>query len=491
MPRLEAYEQQVTAQPVQGGSVPIESFTGGWKTATEVFGAIDESVKQFKKVRDYNEVSAVELSSAQELDQLRQQASLEQDTTKLGEYKAKADEIVSRNLQKISDPLIRQQSAQALNLKSYSVFSDINTNFRQKDINKGQAQYIESSFASAKSIADAIALGKPEDAKLAEAAWEQSLNRAVGAGLFDPKEVANLRVQHQKDIVSAQKTKALYDIQGDNATKEEDSAVLAALRDPEGPYSNFDQKTRLDLIQDSQRRIFQNNQTFKRDAEIVRNDRFDEIFTKSYNGQLTLADIDEQMEIPEEFGGIPRKQLIEIKEGIQKRVKSDLAIIVESDDKAAEYLRFIDNFINDENDRQKGREYLATAFKDQILSDKEASFLNSIKREAEDIEYGRKYQESWNPFKGAIKYLGEQMRGRKTATEADAALAIKKLIAGLAEGKDPKIVQKQILTDDAIKRNPAVIGIPEEGMEFMDDSGAIKMVMPDGTWKSPKTQGGQ
>lgn len=488
MPRLEAYEQQVTAQPVNAGSVPIESFTGGWKTATETFGVLDETVKQFKKVRDYNEVSGAEQSFTQELDQIKQLAANEQDPTKAAEYKAKIDGIVSKNLQSISDPAIRQQAASKFNLSAYSTFSAINTDFRNKEIEIGQANYIASSFEASNKIANA---NTPEEAKMAEAMWEDNLQSAVSAGLYDPKEVANLRIQHQKDIISAQKTKALYDIQADTATKEEDSAVLAELRKDDGKYSNFDQKTRLDLIQDAQRRIFQNNQTFKRDSEIARNERFDEIFTKSYNGNLTLSDIDEQMQIPEEYGGIPRKQLIDIKEGIQKRVKSDLAVVVENSDKAAEYLRFIDNFINDENDRQKGREYLATAFKDQILSDKEASFLNSIKREAEDIEYGRKYQESWNPFKGAIKYVGEQMRGRKTATEADAALAIKKLLAGLAEGKDPKVVQKQILTDDAIKRNPAVIGIPEEGMEFMDDSGAIKMVMPDGTWKSPKTQGGQ
>jgi len=486
MPKIQIYESQVEAQSPQAPQVQIEDFTGGWQNATDAFKTIDATVKEFKKVRDFNEVSEAELGLRAEIGAIEQQAANEKDLNKLEYYRAKIDDAISRHSGKISDKLVQSEVRASFNLTGYSSYSKITNDFRKKSIDVGQAAYM----ARANEYATAIANAQSQTEKdKAEADWVNAFNEARAAGIYSEKDLVGLQIAHQEEVKTAQKTKVQYDIQSDNARSEEDSSVLAELRKADGQYSYLDNKTRLGLIQDAQRRIFQNNQTFKRDAEISRNERFDEIFTKSYNGTLSLSDIDRELETPEEFGGIPRKQLIDIKEGIQKRVKSDLAVIVEDDAKAAEYLRFIDNFISDENDRQKGREFLATAFKDQILSDKEASFLNSIKREAEDIEYGRKYQESWNPLKGAIKYIGEQMRGRKTATEADAALAIKKLIAGLSAGKDPKIVQKQILTEDAIKRNPSIVGIPDEGTEYMDDNGAIKMVLPDGTWKSPKFRG--
>jgi hypothetical protein len=280
----------------------------------------------------------------------------------------------------------------------------------------------------------------------------------------------------EKMTKGAQKLGVQYAIYADGATKESDSQVLKDLQDPPGKYAYLDADTRLDLIQDSQRRIFQNNQTMKREAETARDERFNSIFSKANQGTLTLHDIDAEMNVPEEQGGIPQKQLLDIKEGIQRRVKSDLAVIVDSDEKAGNYLKFIDNFIDDETDRQKAREDLATAYKDMILSDKEAAYLNSLKRETEDIEF----QRTNIPFKGAVKSIRNVLRGRKTATESDAALAIKQLINASSGGKDPIETSKQIIYQDAIKRNPNIMLIPEGGQMHIDADGNVKILFPDG-----------
>jgi hypothetical protein len=303
----------------------------------------------------------------------------------------------------------------------------------------------------------------------ADAEIENMIEANLKAGVISYDEA-------DKMLKDSQKLGVQYAIYADAATKESDSQVLKELRDPKGEYGYLDADTRLDLIQDSQRRIFQNNQTMKREAETARDERFNSIFSKANQGTLTLHDIDSEMNIPEEQGGIPQKQLLDIKEGIQRRVKSDLAVIVDSDDKAANYLKFIDNFIDDETDRQKAREDLAAAYKDMILSDKEASYLNSLKRETEDIEF----QRTNVPFKGAVNAIRSTMRRRKTATESEAALSIKQLLNAAADGKDPIETSKQILYQDAIQRNPNIMLIPEGGQMHIDADGNVKILFSDG-----------
>lgn len=268
---------------------------------------------------------------------------------------------------------------------------------------------------------------------------------------------------------------AKWNIYNDPSTQEEKSMVLANLKDTKGMYKDLTQSERIKLVKESQSRIFQNNQTLKRENEVSKDTRFNNIFDKMNNETLTLRDIDNEMTIPEEGGGVPKKQLLDIKEGIQRKIESDLDLIINKNDKANNYLQFINTFIDDETDRQKAREYLAKAFKDNILSSQEASFLNKIKRETEDVEFNRTGM--W--LKSAINKIKEVFRGRKTSTDSDAALAIKQLINGVSKGKNPADVVKEIVYQSAIKKNPDLLNIPEGGELRMDAEGNIKIVAPD------------
>ena len=300
------------------------------------------------------------------------------------------------------------------------------------------------------------------------------INAQLKAGVLDYAEA-------DKMLKGAQKTSVQYEIYADTATQEKDSQVLKELKKHNGKYAFLPPDERLDLIEESQRRIFQNNQTFKRADESGKDERFNNIFQKANEGTLTLSDLDAEQAAAEAgvVGALDQKQILDIRKGVQSRIKSDLELIVESNSKAENYLEFVDTFINDETDRQKGRELIVKSFKDGILSTKEAGLLNSLKRETENIQWARQKEDiSENnliPFKTSIFAIKEAMMMRKSSTEQDSALAIKKLLSGY----DPKNVSstvREILDEDAVKRNPNIMTIPEEGQLFIDSDGSVKMI---------------
>lgn len=300
-----------------------------------------------------------------------------------------------------------------------------------------------------------------------------------------------------KLLKDSQETSVKYQVYADNATQEKDSQLLKELKDPKGKYSFLEPDMRLKMIEEDQRRIFQNNQTFKREAEVSRDQQFNDIFTKANEGTLTLNDLDAQMAIPEEQGGIPKKQLLEIRKSLQTRIKTDLETIVDNNDKAGEYLKFVDGFISDETDRQKGREAIVNAFKDNYLSPKEASFLNQLKRETEGVQQ-IKSREEFNannmvPFKNAVNAVNDFFTGKKNFTESEKALAIKQLLNGSAEGADPAQISQTIIKNSIINKNPSILNLPPEGQIVVDENGFLKIMnnqgdIKDFDSKSPKAK---
>lgn len=284
-----------------------------------------------------------------------------------------------------------------------------------------------------------------------------------------------------KMLKAAQITAVKYEIYNDGSTKEDDSEILKQLRDPSGKYAFLAPDDRLKLVEDSQRRIFQNNQTFKRENELVKNERFDNIFKKANEGTLTLKDLDEELSAAErgDPGALGQKEILNIREGLIKDIDKDLNVIANNDPKAQEYIRLIENFIDDETDRQKGREIIAQAYADGILSKKEAAFLNKIKMEAEDIEWNRKSEEG--RFKSIVTAIGSFFRGKAHSTDAEAAVAIKKLINGVADGEPMDETAQKVLAEDRVNTKPEIKSFSDKGQLMRDPvTGVEAIVYPDG-----------
>jgi len=265
--------------------------------------------------------------------------------------------------------------------------------------------------------------------------------------------------------------------------------VLSALKDKK-QYPELTSEARLDMIKASQQRIFQNNQSMKKDLEDTKDVNYDNIFSKMNDNTLSLKDIDDQMEISEDQGGIPKKQLLSIKRGIQKKIKDDITLISESNVEAKKYYDGIDGFIQNINDRNKAREYIVNAFRDNVLSTQEANYLNSLLAETKDIKDLRGREQFMNnkfvPFKNTINSVNDYFFGKKTFTESDKAIAIKKIINKIIQGDDPVKAKNEEIKSAVINKNPAITNLPEEGQKSMDEDGNIKLMFSDGTYKDTK-----
>ena len=451
-----------------------EAIRGIGKTMAEVQDAQD-------KVRDFRQVNEASVYHSEQTSNLHTLAKNDPNIDP-AKYATELDKLTTEAAKTISSPLAKEEFMAKAKQQNIVINYGIRDLYRTQQIEGAKAVVL----LKGQQLEDNAGGMDQVSRDTAGIDFKMTLEDAIKKGVYNKAEAQLLWEKTQNKI---NENIVKYDIYNDPATQEKDSITLAELKSgKDGKYGFLNSSDRLALIQDSQRRIFQNNQTYKRENELSKDTRFNNIFDKQNQGTLTLQDIDNEFQTSEKEGGIPKKQLLEIKKGIETRVKNALEVIIGNNDKAEEYLKFIDNFINDESDRQKGREYLAGAYGDKILSSQEASFLNKIKAEAGDIESNRALENApkWLGLVTAIKALREGIKGRKTHTDSEAAFAIKQLLNGMGQGKNSTELIKNILYQDAIKRNPALLNIPKDGQLHLDTDGSLKIVLPDTTTKEPE-----
>jgi len=294
-------------------------------------------------------------------------------------------------------------------------------------------------------------------------------------------------------INDAKKLSVKYNIYNDVSTHEDQSQVLADLRAGDnGPYAYLSPNERLELIEDSQKRIFQNNQSYKRNISDSQNIRTDGIIDKFANGTITFRDIDAEMAIPEDQGGIPRKTLLQYQKALQTGVKNDLNRLLteKNPDKqptqrakmVKQYNDMIDNLIDDKTDQWKAKEMLAKAFADGIINAQEQRTLSTLKSNLKDIEFNR----STSPMVNAVKGIKQFFKMQSNSTDDELAFNIKQLLNGITSDKSPDIIMKQILNEQMRKRLSDHPTYPKEGKIKVDRNGNKVRIFPDGTYLEEK-----
>lgn len=403
-------------------------------------------------------------------------------------YKKENERIKKNSLAYIANAQVRNKAALEFDFDGKVSDLKIDAQFRQKEIayTKVRAENYLDTLQQKKLQAGTELERNAMDFKIKEL-----LVANVGSGVLSPEEA-------QKMLKASEITGVKYEIYDDNSTKESDSVVLKELKDMKNPkYSYLDPKSRLSLIEESQKRIFQNNQTFKREIETSKDDRTQAIYKKINDRTLSMADIDAERKIPEEQGGLGEKALNSIQDGVIRGIDADQKLIEQSDAYSENYYELITSLVDDPMDSVKAREKINDAYRDGYISPKEAIFLNTLKTELSNINDIRGIEASSKKLnvmgvefnvrtdlgiRSALKNLNIALGGRN-ATAKESAKAIKRLVNGLADGEDPIKLQKNILYEDAITRNPEIQLFPETGQLCMDDSCQIRMVFPNGDVK--------
>jgi hypothetical protein len=205
--KIPEYQQQVDIQQTATPQVQMENFTGGWKNATEAFATLDDSVKQLKKVRDFNEQTDATLGLEADIDAIKSQAANEQDPSKASEYRAKIDEAISKHSSKISDKLLQKEMTAKFQLSGYNTFSAINNDFRKKEIQNGQAKFLTIADKYARSYAEA---SDDTSRRVIRNSYNDMLTSSQRSGIFDADDVAKMRIAQDREF---DKADLAFDIQ--------------------------------------------------------------------------------------------------------------------------------------------------------------------------------------------------------------------------------------------------------------------------------------
>jgi hypothetical protein len=284
-------------------------------------------------------------------------------------------------------------------------------------------------------------------------------------------------------------------IAGDMSVKQEDSIVMKELqKGKDGAFSYLSTTERNKAIKESQQKIFYNSQIAKKENEELQKVRHESLIDKFLNRTATLADIENEMLIPEEAGGLKKSVLLTYQNSIQRGIKDNLSQMLteKNDDKeptkrarmVKEYLSLINGHMDTETDRWKAREELATAYADGVIDANEQKFLNKLKSNLNDPMV--------MVAKIAIKGLEAGLKMHNAAIE-DVGLHMKQLVGMLSKGTGLAVdTVRQIIQQHALSKIPEAQTFPEKGQLMMDGFGNKFIAFWDGHTEpyieKPKTE---
>lgn len=273
-------------------------------------------------------------------------------------------------------------------------------------------------------------------------------------------------------------------IASDMSTTQEDSLVMQELqKGKKGIFYFLPETERVKAIKESQQRIYYNNQIQKKEVDKVRETRSDAIIDKFLNNTITLSDIDNEMTVPEQAGGINREELrsyqnaikrgidINLKEMLQEKTPQDKTEPTKRAKLVAEYLSLV-NVMGDETDKWSAKEKLAKAFSDGVIDKQELAFLNSLKKNQSTFPSSL--------IISSMKNLQAFFTGHNALAE-NTALGLKQLIEMIQGKTDPIVATKTIQQRYIYQKVPEAVSLGENGGFFRDFNGTTFKITPEGT----------
>lgn len=477
MAKIPTYNAQVNLTTDVGAS-KVSGFTetagAMGKGMQQLGGVLFEVGAKIQKVRVEEESERAMIEAHKRINQIEWDASVD---TQVGEF----DDKYRLRLKQVRDEIgngIKDGQARKLFFDKYD-FQSVNTELKIKQY--GYKNLIESRL---------VTLGQREGQLMQAWFAEKDPIRKQEIGfemsqLYQQAAVDNTmsRMDAQKQIDRINRYlpegQAKWDIQNDISTQEEDSDVLAALRDPKRT-PQLNQETRLKLIGESQARIFQNNQKFKKQVTEKQEAGFQDIIDKTAKDQLTLNDIEQALLVPEEVGGVKHSVLVRMREGMRKRTYADLNNMIKEKTprknptqrakEVKKYMDLIDRTLDDATDKWAAREMLAEAWADGTIDQGEMKVLNGVRTGMKDI--------AWNNNTGKIVSMIKAIkswRGEFNASDEDIVSNIKRLLGTEISQEKLNEIRKAYIQ----AKIPTASNLPAEGGLYMDASGAIRRVTQD------------
>ena len=283
--------------------------------------------------------------------------------------------------------------------------------------------------------------------------------------------------QAQKKIEDFNSTIVRTAIYNDNEISEKDSLVLAELKLGEkGDYKFLSQDERLKMIKDSQQRIFQNNQSYKRAM-----DKVWEVNEDSITASLT----DRTKPQPTENDVIKQMNDNLIRPGFAKTVIKALQTTAElKEDRGPDFAKMVDFISNPENKPKDINEELILQSAKGNLNQEEMKILYTFNKEATIKEVDK-----MSPHKSGIRTIYDWSNANAgIKTVESRARMFKYYMTKVNEGMLPELAVKEAIKYEVVNLHPQLYSYPEEGQLIYDIGGNLKIIKPDGTMTNPKAK---
>ena len=444
--------------------------------------AITEAHNTIRNAYNFQQVGSAKIKTMEGVNAIEEKALADgENTSDLTPYENDLRQLKTDTLKTISDPSARAKFELDFDLQAAQTRTKVKTIMWTRMKEKGQTNTL---ILTDKHIGEYGLNPDPIYLK----SIETDINEATKNGFYNSEQAYKLK----QDKIGNAIEQAIYN---DQSTQENQSVILAKLQDTENPiYEGLSNEQRLELVKKSQQRIFQNNQTFKRQVEVSQDQRNNSFIDKLAQGTATFKDIDEEFAIPESQGGVKRNVLLKYQDGLQTRVAKDLNVMLTEKPKnedptprqraVKEFNDLIDMYIEDTGDKWKAKEALAKAWADGRIDAEELKVLSPLRDNLNDIKFNKS---NVLVLKDKIKEIKNwwrsQYNGNPIEGSEQEAINIKRLLSGVAKGEDPENVNKQIMDDNMRKFFPDYKSYSKEGKLKQDPNRGPYRIFPDGTWK--------
>ena len=477
-PSLPSYDSQQNIRP--NTVAPLrEEAAQPFQDQQKVLGAMQEITQKWSNANDVMQYTEAKAKHGLAVMDIESRAALDPDFKNSEKYHKELQAVRKDATSGISNQQVASRAAVEFDYDDQVAKIKIENGFRQKQV--------EYNKVMVKTNMDTLIQGKLSAATPAEAQqYDLKIEQLLAANV-----ATNVLSLEEADVMltKSQETAVKYEVYAENATQEKDSETLKELKKHDGKYSFLDPDTRLSMIEESQRRIFQNNQTFKKQVDESQAVRNDAIVDKMSSETLTFKDIDAEEAIPESQGGLPRKVLLQYKKYQQRGVEETLneALKKKNPDgkkltptavRAKEYNDLIEKYLTEDMGKWEAKELLAKALVDGQLDADELKILNPIKDNLKDIEFNK----NTSPVAWAIKQYKKFSKSSNASSE-DLAIRTKQMLKDIGAGTAPDVAMKKIMDSDMLKHFPDYKTYPKEGKRKIDrKTGKAFYVKPDGEW---------
>ena len=263
-----------------------------------------------------------------------------------------------------------------------------------------------------------------------------------------------------------------YDIYNDNSTTEKTSQVLKDLKNT-NRYSYLDSAQRLDMIQESQRRIFQNNQTFKKEVD-------------NNEDAVTARLADKNQSQPTEDEVITAMNAEQITPKFAKAVIENIKSTAEKkEDRGADFSKMVDFITNPANNPEDIRIELIRKQAMGNLDNEEFNILYTFNKEATI-----KAVDKMSPHKSGLRSIYDWSNANAGIKSIESrARMFKYYMTEVNKGINPEVAVKDAIKWEVVNLHPQIGTYPETGQLIFDIMGNLKIAKPGKPLEDPKPKG--